>query len=332
MNDSVFQYFIMKRIFIILVYCCFIFYGCQIGNKEANNEYIAIIENTIISTKEVDSIISPQVYQLKKNALKSILRSYIIEIEVKKQKIAKAEFLKRKIESKSIVSIDQYRKYLMDQGLDKRDIDTTKIIEYLQAFNKQKHFEHFADSLLVESNVRINLKPDKFKEVRLDDLDYHELSKGNKIVVYIISDYNCTACQNVEKRLRKIIKTYNQSVSFRFIYFSEYIDKKALIAEAAENQGKFIEFHDFLFDHPELKAENQRMIGFAEKCDMDLVRFEEDMLNPSTLKDLMINKEKITKQNIYVTPSFVINNKLINDEFSLYTLENQINEELEKAK
>jgi len=38
------------------------------------------------------------------------------------------------------------------------------------------------------------------------------------------------------------------------------------------------------------------------------------------------------KMDIYVTPSFVINNNLINDEFSLYTLENLINEELEKAK
>ena len=75
-----------------------------------------------------------------------------------------------------------------------------------------------------------------------------------------------------------------------------------------------------------------KIMLLTSKKGINVERFEEDILNPNTLKNLIINKEKIIKQNIYVTPSFIINNKLINDEFSLYTLENLINEELENEK
>ena len=148
------------------------------------------------------------------------------------------------------------------------------------------------------------------------------MQKYEKIYVY----------GNTERRLRKIILKYGKSVSFRFVYYSEYIDKKALLAEAAANQGKFVEMHDFLFDHPEIKGEDQSILKFAKELGVDMEEFEKDIMNPETLKKLIINKQRITKQNIYVTPSFVINNKLINDEFSLYILENLINEELEKEK
>lgn len=318
--------------YLLIILLCILHPGCQrITGKDTPN-YLATIENKSICEEKVDSIISEQIYQLRKNALKTLLRTAIIDLQAEKVQLTNEEFLKRKLVFNNAVSFEQYGKYLIEQGIDTKDIDTTKIVEYLFELNKKKHFEHFADSLLAKSDITINLKPDQYTEVEVGDMDYHELSKGRQITVYIISDYNCHACQNAEKRLRKIINKYGLLVSFRFVYFSEYIDKKALVAEAAANQDRFTEMHDFLFDHPELKGGDQAILEFGEKNGINRVIFEEDIQNPNTLKSLIINKEKIIKQNIYVTPSFIINNKLINDEFSLYTLENLINEELENNK
>ena len=260
------------------------------------------------------------------------MRSIITDIQADKQNTGKGEFLKKAIHFNNTIISDQYYQYLKEHGVTSKSNDSIKIMDYLLALNKQKQFEHLADSLLSESNLAINLKPGYYDKVTTDNLDYHELSEGKKISVYIISDYNCHACQNAERRLRKIINKYGQHVGFRFVYYSEYIAKKALIAEAAANQGKFVEMHDFLFDHPEMIGENPSIFEFAKQSGLNIEKFEKDALNPETLKNLIINKQKITKQNIYVTPSFVINNKLINDEFSLYILENLINEELEKEK
>ena len=88
--------------------------------------------------------------------------------------------------------------------------------------------------------------------------------------------------------------------------------------------------HDFLFDHPKISGDDQSIFEFAKRNGLNMEEFEKDILNPETLKNLINSKQKIIKQNIYVTPSFVINNKLINDEFSLYILENLIKDELEK--
>ncbi len=320
---------IMKNYFLI-IFSCLLYLGCQKIEKKDTPKYLATIENRTISEGKVDSIISAQVYQLRKNTLKTLLRSTIIELQAQKQKLSKEEFLKRKNDFQKTVRLEQYNQYLIEQGIDTKNTDTTKIVEYLLALNKQKHSEHFADSLLGESNIKINLRPDHYQKVITDGLDYHELSQGGKLIVYIISDYNCRACQNAEKRLRKIIAKYGKSVNFRYIYFSEYIDKKAIVAVAAANQDKFIEMHNFLFDHPELQGGDKAILELSKKSGSNMEMFEEDIQNPNTLKNLLLNKEKIIKQNIYVTPSFIINNKLINDEFSLYTLENLIDEELEK--
>lgn len=317
--------------YIILVICvCILLTGCQRIEKKSFPRYFATIENRTISEKQIDSLISSQIYQLRKNALKTLLRSTIIDLQVQKQNISKEALLKKIFSKSNIIDVEQYQKYLTDNKIDSKNTDTTKIVDYLIGVNKQKHYENYADSLLAKANVRIELKPDNYIEVNSNEISYHELTFGKKLIVYIISDYNCNACLNAEKRLRKIISIYANVVSFRYVYFSEYIDRKALLAEAAASQGKFVEFHDFLFDHPAIKAGDQSLLEFAEKIGLDMKLFEENIFDPATLKHLMVNKERIIKQNIYVTPSYVINNKLINDEFALYTLENLINEELEK--
>lgn len=318
----------MKNQIIIICICIFCL-GCLRGEKIESIKYIATVNNHPIFFEEVDSTISKQVYQLRRTALKNILRSKIFEIEAQKLKISKDELQKRKIDIHNKVSLAQYHSYINQLDIDSKSIDTTKIIEYLISLNKEKYFEHYADSLLAETDITINLKATKYNEVNLDDLAYHELSNGRKIIVYIISDYNCKGCQNAEKRLRRIIDRYEQFVSFRFVYFSEYIDKKALVAEAAANQDKFIGMHEILFDNPDLNGGDPAILEFAKKIGLNMKMLEEDIFNPKTLKSLIINKEKIIKHNIYVTPSFVVNNNLINDEFALYTLEKLINEELE---
>lgn len=302
--------------------------GCQRIEKKNAQKYLATLNGRTFLVEEIDSVISEQIFQLRRNTLKNLLRSTIFEYEAQKLKVSKEELLQRKINIYGKVSSTQYLNYVVELGIDSKSIDTTKILDYLSSKNKQTHFEHFTDSLLSESDITINFPPVQFTKVNVDELDYHELSNGRKIIVYVISDYNCHSCQNAEKQLRKIIKKYGHIVGFRFVYYSEYIDSKALIAEAAANQNKFFEFHEFLFNHPEINLKDQLIYDFLENNGINMDMFLNDVQNPNTLKNLMRNKEKIMKEKIYFTPSFVINNKLLNDEFSLYTLENLINEEL----
>lgn len=315
-----------------LICICILSFGCQRVEKKDIPNYIATFENQTIQTETVDSLISEQVYQLRKNALKTLLRAKVIELQAHKLKVSKDELLKTKVDTNSTLSLGEYHKYILQHGSNSKNIDTTKVVRYLHAHNKQKQIDYFADSLLLETDIKVSLKLSRYDEVKLNDLEYHELSKGKEIIVYIISDYNCTACQNANKRISKIINKYRQIVNFRFVYFSEYIDKKALVAEAAGNQDKFIEIHNFLFNHPTLKADELPLTDFAIENRLSIDKLQEDIYNPLTIKNLLLNKDKILAQKIFVTPSFVVNNKLVNDEFSLYTLENLINEELEKNK
>ena len=179
--------------YLLIILLCILHLGCQrIGKKDAP-KYLATIENIAISEEKVDSVISGQIYRLRKDALKTLLRTTIIDLQAEKVQLTYEEFLKRRLVFNNTVSFEQYSKYLIEQDIDPKNIDTTKIVEYLFALNKKKYFEHFADSLLSESDISINIQPDHYPEVKIDDLDYHEISKGRKITVYIISDFNCHA-------------------------------------------------------------------------------------------------------------------------------------------
>ena len=172
--------------YIILVICAFIhFTGCQRVEKESFPKYLATIENRTISNEKVDSVISGQIYQLRKSTLKTLLRSTIIEIQAQKQNLTKEALLKEKLGNNNNVSTEQYYKYLLEQSIDSKNTDTTKIVEYLLGVNKQKHFEYFTDSLLAESNISINLKPEHYAKVKLDELDYNELTIGRELIVLV---------------------------------------------------------------------------------------------------------------------------------------------------
>lgn len=46
----------------------------------------------------------------------------------------------------------------------------------------------------------------------------------SKDIVYIISDFKCSACNKAEKALQLLYDKYVDKINFQFVFFSEYID------------------------------------------------------------------------------------------------------------
>lgn len=141
------------------------------------------------------------------------------------------------------------------------------------------------------------------------------VSKGPidaKVQIVEFSDFQCPYCSRAATATNEIIEKYGDKVRVVFRHFPLSFHKEAHLASqaalAANEEGKFWEFHDLMF-------ENQRALGradlekYAEKLGLNMKKFKK-ALDDGTYKaqvdaDLALGKQV----NVSGTPTMFINGK-----------------------
>lgn len=138
--------------------------------------------------------------------------------------------------------------------------------------------------------------------------------KRAKVLMYIVSDFQCPFCKRASKILDTIYDEYKDRVKFIFVNnylpFHRRAEIAHLAAIAAGRQGKFWQMHDKIFSR-EGKITQDMLDAFAKELGLKMKRFERDRKSKRTKKQLA--KEMAVAKEIGVrgTPSFMINGKKI---------------------
>lgn len=111
--------------------------------------------------------------------------------------------------------------------------------------------------------------------------------------------------------------------------FHKFAKPAALAAFAAGNQGKYWEFHDELFATPKLSTESIQAI--AKKLNLDIKKFQMDMVSPETRQKLATDLTDAQKAGVTGTPSIFINGVKLKAR-TLPAMQKLIDEELAKSK
>lgn len=133
-------------------------------------------------------------------------------------------------------------------------------------------------------------------------------------------DFECPACKAYYPLVKDIKQTYGDKIKFEFRHFPlTQIHRNAMLgsraAEAANNQGKFFEMHDLLYENQDSwsKASNPTSVleSFAQQIGLNIEQFKTDMASEATLD--IINADIKAGQNIDAnsTPTFAINGKKV---------------------
>lgn len=101
----------------------------------------------------------------------------------------------------------------------------------------------------------------------------------------------------------------------------------ALAALAANEQGKFWEFHDLLFAEKKITADSFNKI--ATELGINQERFNADMKSPLLLQKLNKDTAEASRLGITGTPAVFVNGKKLNQR-TIEELQRLINEELSK--
>ncbi|MBE9206011.1 DsbA family protein [Nostoc sp. LEGE 06077] len=177
----------------------------------------------------------------------------------------------------------------------------------------------FVINALQEYQLTKQEKLQKVQQAFLDDL---KTNPGNiignspttgaaksKTVLVEFSDFQCPYCAEVHKTLKSVVDKHKDNLTLVYKNFPlTGVHAEALPAAqaawAAQQQGKFWEYHDALF-------ENQKQLGetlyvdVAKKLNLNLVKFESDrkLAKKAIEKDLKLAEEL----GIAGTPFLVIN-------------------------
>lgn len=147
------------------------------------------------------------------------------------------------------------------------------------------------------------------------------LSYGDgEIVLTEFSDFECPACRSVQPGVKQILSKYEGKVKFVYRHLPlTTIHPNAQLAaqasEAANIQGKFIEYHDLLFENQnEWSGESdpsELFVSYASELELDTVKFATDM-ESSQVVDL-VNQDSLdaSRMGLSSTPTFFVNNEKV---------------------
>ncbi|MFZ8829861.1 MAG: DsbA family protein [Candidatus Aenigmatarchaeota archaeon] len=152
-------------------------------------------------------------------------------------------------------------------------------------------------------------------EVSLDD-DPVKGSPDAKVTIVVFSDFQCPFCQRFSLQTLPLIEEkYIKTGKVRFVYrdfplsFHQYAQKAAEAAECANEQGKFWEYHDILFQ----KLSEWASVGeskfkeYAQQLGLDMQKFNQCLDSGKYANEVQKDYNDGLKYGVSGTPTFFIN-------------------------
>jgi predicted DsbA family dithiol-disulfide isomerase len=150
------------------------------------------------------------------------------------------------------------------------------------------------------------------------------------VTIVEFSDFQCPACRKAAPDLAKVIRDLGGKAKLVFKHFPlaqhTHAEKAARAAVAAQNQGKFWEYHDLVFENQH-RLDDASFERFAKELGLDLDRFREDLESDAVKSRVKADRQHGLDAGVQGTPAIFVNGR----DYSapLEDLATYVNEELE---
>jgi protein-disulfide isomerase len=191
------------------------------------------------------------------------------------------------------------------------------IIESIKAYQQQQE-QSRKNSLIQEFAKQLTTDPESI----IGNSPYLG-SKENKIFLIEFSDFQCPYCAKAQATLKEFMTKHKEKVTFVYKHFPlTDIHPEAMPAAkaawAAQQQGKFWGYHDFLFASYDKLGENL-YLEIANKLKLDINKFNDDRKKAEAEIAKDINLAQAV--GINGTPTLIMNDQYISGAVELSKLE-----------
>jgi protein-disulfide isomerase len=132
------------------------------------------------------------------------------------------------------------------------------------------------------------------------------------VTIAVFSDFECAYCARLPKILDQVAAEYPAEVKIAFKHYPlrshDFAIPAAQAAVAAQQQGKFWEFHDRLFEHFN-ELDEERIQKAVKELGLDGARFEKDRKAERTQRIIEADRREGYQAGVSGTPAMFINGK-----------------------
>lgn len=199
------------------------------------------------------------------------------------------------------------------------DLQTLPSFIFDGAITKTANYDKVKDGLIEKNGGVYLLNPAHTGAGRLIHMpnilpdDAGQGSSDAPILMIEFSDFQCPFCKRFfDETYPQLKKDYIDTGKVRFIFrhvpldFHEFAAQAALAAECADDQKKFWEYHDVLFNNQNaLDVENLKK--YAAELKLDEKKFDDCLNAAKHAKRVASDMTYATSVGISGTPSFIIN-------------------------
>ncbi len=281
---------------------------------------IAVVAGQNIYEDELQPLIQTQLrplrqkeYEIKSKALEDLVSQKLLEAEAKKKGFTVAKLLEQEADAKvpdpSEAEVEAFYEGQKERYNRPFEDIKTQLRQSLKQARAQQARQEFQKRLRQQSEVSILLRPPK-AQVAYDRL----LVRGSAqapVVIVEFSDFQCPYCRQVQPTLKSLLDKHKDRVSLAYRDFPvrQIHPNAQLAAEAARcaaEQGKFWEYHDLLFAHPE-KLERAGLLEQARSLSLDEKQFDACLSSEKYKAQIEADVQDALRVGVSGTPGFFIN-------------------------
>lgn len=139
------------------------------------------------------------------------------------------------------------------------------------------------------------------------------------ITIVEYSDYQCPACAYFHPIVKKLKDKYGDQINMNYKFYPlnshRFSFLAARAAQAAKNQGKFLEMHNLLFKNQEQWSQSSNpaptFVNYARKLNLDIEQFRNELNSRETQKAVVQQKQEGRRAGVRATPTFIIEGEKI---------------------
>lgn len=141
------------------------------------------------------------------------------------------------------------------------------------------------------------------------------------ITITEYSDYQCPACAYFHPIVKKLKDKYGDQIELELKFFPlnshQYAALAARAAQAAKNQGKFMEMHNLLYEEQKRWSNSRNpasiFVEYARNLDLDMEQFKNEINASETQKIVMEERDEGRQKGVNSTPTFFIDGEQLSD-------------------
>jgi len=304
---------------------------------------VATIGDEVITASQLEELagsslvsLRQQIYDAEMASLQGEIFERLLVKAAAAEDLTRDEYLQKRISEKTvepdegeIVKImTQYRARLAEDDLQAR----AQVIQALTQQQQRTLMEELRKELFAAAGARILLEPPRI-EVSIPDGTPTRGPSDAPIVLVEFTDYQCPFCVRVQPTIAALMERYDGQILHVFKNLPLPNHNQAQLAgEAAycaQDQDKYWEFHDWLFQN-QRTMNRETMIAQAGEMEMDVEAFEACVEAQTYAGRVVADAQEARSFGITGTPGFLVNGRVLTGAQPLETFEKVINEELER--